>query len=48
MRVRWLLGAVFGFFVVFLMVVWVVSERARPVLLDERGQPVKSGDRSHH
>jgi hypothetical protein len=39
---RRFLGIVFLFFVGLLVAVWVLSERARPVLLDEHGRPVSS------
>lgn len=48
MRMRLVLGAIFGFFILLMIVVWIVSERSHPVLLDEQGRPVKSGEHAHH
>lgn len=47
MMVKWVLRGVFVLFVAIMVGVWVLSHRAHPVLLDERGQPVHASDHGH-
>lgn len=48
MNAKWFLGGVFVFFVAILVAVAVLSERARPVLLDAQGRPVNGSSGGHH
>lgn len=42
MNPKWFLAGVFVLFVFFLAAVWILSERAHPVQLDEAGHPAAS------
>ena len=40
MNMKWFLALVFLLFVGVLVALWVVSEKADPVMLDEQGRPI--------
>ncbi len=42
MKFKWLLAAVFTFFIAILIGCWVIARDANPIFLDEHGKPVKT------
>lgn len=42
MRFKWMLGAIFTFFIAVLIACYVIAREANPIFLDEHGKPVNA------
>ncbi|UCF35752.1 MAG: hypothetical protein JSU96_13035 [Acidobacteriota bacterium] len=42
MKMKWFLALVLAFFMAFLVLLYIVSEKANPILLDEQGRPINA------
>jgi hypothetical protein len=47
MNFKVFLGAVMALFIGILIVVYIITKQAHPILLDEHGRPIEASD-SHH
>lgn len=47
MKFKWLLGAVFTFFIAVLIVCYLIARDANPIFLDEHGKPTNAAHSSY-
>ena len=48
MKMKILLGLVSALFIGILIVTYIVTKRANPIMLDEQGRPVTAGQSNSH